>query len=408
MGIFVACAIALAPGRAHARAVTVVLVAHRPFAGPREAERVRLAIVRAARVSGWEVRAGDPVEAAALEAGRGVDASTLAFAGNVRRLHDEADAELRALDFAGARTALDDAEALLRRHLALPLVVRWLAETGVRRAIVEWSAGDAAAAREAIDRVLSLDPDRRLTTDEAHPELAALVETVRREREARPHVTVTVDASIPGATVWCDDEEAGTSPASLSIGTGRHVIRAQAPGSGVAVTEVEVGPQGMPPIQLVLPDSTAARRIRALPADLLRPGRPVAATVAEVASLADANVALVGLVTMHRGDLGVVLQAVGPGGAGSRLAVSLSGVDEAVGAILATDPGSRAVTLASHEWIAAPDPDPAGPIETPAFYERWWFWAATGMGLIGGAALTYGIAKPDAQPRFIGNDEGVD
>jgi len=408
LGIGLACAIVLVPAAARARTVAVVLVPHRPFAGPAEADRVRLAVVRAARASGWEVPAGDPIDRALAGTSGDVPASELGWTGNVRRLHDEADEALRSVDFAAARAKLEDAEALLRRHLDLPLVVPWLAETAARRAIVEWAAGDAAAARAAIDRVLSLDPGRRLTTDEAHPDLVALLEAVRREREARPHVTVSIGTgSVTGARVVLDDEVVGRSPASALVAPGRHVIRAEAPGYAVGVTEVEVGAEGSPPIDLHLEESADAHRFRDLPADLFRPGRPVTATVAQVASASGADVALVGLVTEHRGTLGVVLQAVGPDGAGSRLAVPIEGVDEAVGALLSADPGRRAVALSSHEWIAAPDPDAPVPRDR-AFWQRWYFWAAVGVGAIGGAALTYGLAQPEAEPRFVTDDHGVD
>jgi hypothetical protein len=55
-----------------------------------------------------------------------------------------------------------------------------------------------------------------------------------------------------------------------------------------------------------------------------------------------------------------------------------------------------------------PDPDPPRPVEGAPSYRRWWFWAAAGMGVIGGAALTYGLAKPSAEPRFVTDDGGVD
>jgi hypothetical protein len=163
----------------------------------------------------------------------------------------------------------------------------------------------------------------------------------------------------------------------------------------------------MPPIDLVLPESAQSRRLHELPLDLLRPGRPVGATIAEVAAASGAEATIVGLVTIHRGELGAVLQVVGPEGAGSRTAVPIERVDEAVTRLLSRDAGRRAVALSSHEWIAAPDPDPPRP-RARSVWERWWFWAAVGVGAIGGTALGYGLAQPSPEPRFVADDRGVD
>jgi len=398
-------AIGLLPAPAAARSVAVVLVAHRPHATVQGVERARVALVRSARLAGWEVPAISPADAAAASLTEEIDAARLGFTGNVRRLHEEADALMRAHDFAGAGARLEDAETLLRENLDLPLIVPWLAETRLRRGIVEWNAGDTVAARASLDRALSMDPGRRLTSFDAHPDLVVLLEEVRRERERRPHVTVKVAAGDVRARIVLDDVPVGFAPVGVEMLPGRHVLRAEAPGRRVAVTEVEVAEAGMPPIDLVLQESDDVRALRDLPDDLLHPGRPVADRLAILRAAVGADVALVGIVTTHRGRPSVVLQAVGPSGAGGRMAIPVASAGDAVPALLATDPGTRAVALASHPWISAPDPDEPGPREAPAWYTRWWVWAAGGVAAVGGAALVYSAAKPDAQRTFVGDPQ---
>ena len=149
-----------------------------------------------------------------------------------------------AMEFTQAQTAIG--------HAAERLQDRWLDEAArsllVRAyllgAMIELAADREAAASQALERALALEPQLVLTDEEHPPALRRRLDDLREAQARRSRVALTVATQPPGAWVRLGSEELGASPVRATVQSGVHWLRVTAPGFRSVSRLVEVGEDG--------------------------------------------------------------------------------------------------------------------------------------------------------------------
>jgi hypothetical protein len=372
----------LSPAAAAAEEVVGVLaVAEPPGPGAELAgatEQLREAI--AARVPG--------VLATAALRERMVGRSPPSSLAELERAHAGAIAAHAAGEFEASirtlRAVVDALEALPEGAEAFAQWTRAM----LRLARSEQELGRRAEAQAVLERLLRADPDVRADARHYPPSFAALVEDARARLGSLGVRRLAVEAG-PGARIFVEGREVGSSPVSLSLPPGRYRVSAlrgavRAPAVVADLSEedraveldlslVEVlRPDGGPGLALSAPDRPlelvrAASRLaldRAVATSLLRDG-DVGYLVAALHDVRRGKVE-------REGRLRLAAGAPPPGGI------------EALAAFLATGQASALVSTPTGPTLSLearpPASAPAGPLGPagPVARARSWRWAAIG------------------------------
>ncbi len=224
--VFAAWAIAIAAATPLAHADGVGVVAVSSTAGERVA-------VGAAMASAIDAGPGRPQRTSVDAVG---EARAAIVAGAVpigtlerfRRVRDQIDEGWRAfvrvqVDFAASRLSAARTEA--ESIVALPGGAALYADASLRLGAVLGHLGRLPESHAALSLALALDPDRPITLAEFSPDVVAAVDAVRSQTlPARP-LRITTEPA--GAAITVDGKEVGTSPLSLDVTHGQHVIVAR-------------------------------------------------------------------------------------------------------------------------------------------------------------------------------------
>jgi len=167
-----------------------------------------------------------------------------------------------------------------------------LARTWALRALIESNLEHAEQSEEALRIAARLRPDAELDPVVFPPDLRERHAALRAAARAEPPATRAVTTEPPGARIYLDGREVGTTPATVSAPAGRHYLRVVAPMHAARTLVIELGGSDEP-VRVALP----------APEDL-------AAHVLEVADLAALEVEASYLVRIDEATEGV---AVGEG-----------------------------------------------------------------------------------------------
>jgi TonB family protein len=104
-------------------------------------------------------------------------------------------------------------------------------------------SGTLAAGELVHDTTLVVAPTDTIVESEEEVQAAALLPAVLRDRvPVRSGGVLMVHTDPPGAVIEIDGEEAGTTPGTLPVPFGRHLLRLRRPGRQAVTQEVEVWP----------------------------------------------------------------------------------------------------------------------------------------------------------------------
>jgi hypothetical protein len=171
-------------------ATEIAVLAASPMASDRAAAE---ALARLFEAHGVTARAEPVAEAAQVHA---ITLATFAPLGQARRLVAEARKHDLLVEPDQADAKLDQAIERLAALRAIPGVEDELADAWILRGVVRFHSGDQAAARAAFARARALDPTRRLTPFEVHPDIARLYEGISPDGGVAPPLLGT-EASAP-------------------------------------------------------------------------------------------------------------------------------------------------------------------------------------------------------------------
>jgi hypothetical protein len=137
---------------------------------------------------------------------------------------------------AAARFAPDEAAALVARAEAAALdddaagepdIATALADVVLRRASLAADAGDEGKALGELRLLRRLDPGRRLDPAVHRPRL---IELFARAEPTEASAELRISSDPPGAVVWLDGRQLGSTPQAIAPAPGPHLLALVAPG----------------------------------------------------------------------------------------------------------------------------------------------------------------------------------
>lgn len=325
----------------------------------------------------------------------------------VRAGLDRADAAYREGRFGEATQALAELLAELARVPELPGAAAMAREARLLEASLAWASGDRSAAEQALARALVLDPEARLSTRRAPPELveryAALQVELLAARETswvEPRV-VLESATESEIEIEIESEieiEIDGVLGSRSVPAGDHFVVVYRPGAPPlaalrALDEawtIRPGPERIPDTE---PDAReqAERICSALELELL--------------VVAERREGRVGLQAHRCG------QGFGPRWLGEREQLG-AGVAAIVAGPFAAELGSLAAVWPVPAALTPPtEPPPVGEGPRKPWYRKGWIWGTSvGVAAIVGGAIATGVvlaATPDSSGVVVDADDFI-
>ena len=141
-----------------------------------------------------------------------------------RRLKDKADLGLSMVDLPVAADAYATALVAFEQGAAALTNIVEVVDTLDKQATTFALQGETAAARQAYEKALALDPGFRLGAD-APPRAKKIFDDVVKAWRNPPMGQLTVYATTGAAEVWVDGVPRGASPLTLDVPAGRHLVR---------------------------------------------------------------------------------------------------------------------------------------------------------------------------------------
>jgi len=107
----------------------------------------------------------------------------------------------------------------------------------------QFFSGDPAEARNSLRRLLTMDPGWDFPSNRRSPELASMIEGVRKELQSLSPSPLALSSTPDGATLWIDGVAFGRTPSSTPpLLPGRHLLRLTKEGYLSKQEMVFVGP----------------------------------------------------------------------------------------------------------------------------------------------------------------------
>ncbi|HEX9191979.1 MAG TPA: PEGA domain-containing protein, partial [Candidatus Deferrimicrobiaceae bacterium] len=267
-----------------------------------------------------------------------------------------------------AASLLDEAEREARGYRFDEGVRPYLSEIFLRKGTLKLWEGDPASAESFLARSRALRPG--FSPDPALFPPQFLAAWQRASDRPPPEAELIVRTMPPGAQVFVDGENRGTTPSRVRIASpGPHTVRLAHPGYRDAEREGQWLPGDSGILDVTLRGDTAARlgEILGVPAS----GKESGAILAEIAALA--GVRKIAIVLLEKGETGDSLRA-------NLYARSSDGGDAVPLGVKELSAGEQSAEDAA-KWAAARlaaagwPPVPADRKKRP-WYHTWWPWAA--------------------------------
>ncbi|HEY1101258.1 MAG TPA: PEGA domain-containing protein, partial [Myxococcota bacterium] len=195
------------------------------LAVPRDSEASRAAVLVAPNLR--DAFAGDgrftlPDLEALLD---GIDApSSVAQLAEAQRLKSKADLALSIVDLPVAADAYGQALVAFEQAAASVVDITEIVDAFDKQATTFVLQGDTAAANAAWARALALDPGFRVAPDAA-PRVKKAFDVVLKDYKVPALGKLTVYATTGAAEVWIDGVPRGSSPVTVEVPPGRHLVR---------------------------------------------------------------------------------------------------------------------------------------------------------------------------------------
>lgn len=141
-----------------------------------------------------------------------------------KRLKDKADLGLSMVDLPVAADAYADALVAFEQGAAAITNINDVVDTFEKQATTFALQGETAAAKQAFEKALALDPGFRVAAD-APPRAKKVFDDVVKGWRTPPMGQLTVYSTTGAAEVWVDGVQQGASPLTLDVAAGRHLVR---------------------------------------------------------------------------------------------------------------------------------------------------------------------------------------
>jgi len=304
-----------------------------------------------------------------------------------------------------ALTELVAAERTLQSLLHLPGASAFYVEVQTAIGLVAAQAQRLGLAEAAQRRASVVDPSRGVRAAEAAPGWVQRANEIALEVASAPVGEVEVVTQPAGARVFLDDNLLGTTPTTLRVTRGVHVLRVEADGYRAFGALLPVDAGARPAVRVELERDPVVTALSRLAAAAAAPDQPEVRRTLRALQVLGAPVASVWMVRTNplRDDRALLTRCTVDDCARSRRLE----LDD-VGADVSTygqplDPAGfgRDHTARDLAWLHATDAPhvPSAPALGPsAWWSRWYVWSAAAA-LVGGAVAlgAAATAEPDTQ-----------
>ncbi|HET6610683.1 MAG TPA: hypothetical protein VFG83_01785 [Kofleriaceae bacterium] len=217
----------VAAGAGPARARGIAIVARARPGAPAPAAQVAHAAAGAVTARGDRAVKDAQITSRAQVAAGAVPAARLAPFGRARALARDGWRDYLAVDFAHAKSLLEDAATAALAVVPLAGGRALLADIILRQGAVALAMGDGPRARADFSFARILDPEREVTIARFSPDV---VKSYAELLAPVGPMAWTVQTDPPGAQLKVDSGEPRPAPLTVQVARGRHLVVARAPG----------------------------------------------------------------------------------------------------------------------------------------------------------------------------------
>jgi hypothetical protein len=364
---------------------------------PRDEAKDRLEAMQTLLEDGLHVRWVSPktVERVAKEAPEAFPVADEEALEAISNRLGEAIRHMDRMETEAAAARLDDTEELARSFRFGETTRSYLAEVFLRRGILFLWKGDTGRAEEMLARSRALRPE--FSPDPAMFSPPFLDAWKRAGSRLPPQAELLVASLPPGAKIYLDGEEAGTTPARVHVsGQGPVHIRVLAEGYLRGEKTGQWLPGDFDSLEFSLvPDRNAVlAEILSSSPDGKEAGPILSRMIVETGA------SRVALLLLEEGKGGPVLRVLSqdqeqdvPAVLGT---VEWSGGNEGTGQIAA----STIEMLQQAGWPAQPETD----VALSPWYHEWWFWTLVGVAAVG---VAVGVGESGGGSGSAGSSSGT-
>ncbi len=236
LGTLVMMAVALhGLGGTYARAqhrsyVTIQVVSARPSTPPDRLAAFREWASRAASEQGLVVTPSAEAWVREHGATMGVTRRRLERFSEVERLLVRAREQTAELEEKDALRSLSQAARIVEDHIDVAGASHWLADIQIAIAVTAAQSGLQGVADAALEKAMTLAPNRGVRAAEAPPQVARRAKEIAARVMRGPVGMLDVRTRRPGARVFVNDRFVGTTPVRSRVRVGRHAVRLEAKG----------------------------------------------------------------------------------------------------------------------------------------------------------------------------------
>ncbi|MBN2494785.1 MAG: PEGA domain-containing protein [Deltaproteobacteria bacterium] len=301
--------------------------------------------------------------------------------------------------------AIEDLKEALRVAQAVfphPGSLALLAEIHLQLGLTHHALGQQAAADEAFETVLLLEPERQLDETVVNPLAVERFEQVRQGLLRSMKGSASLISRPPGARASVDGRDAGSAPVTIpDLLPGKHYFTLRLEGYRTWSGVLEVEPGRVARQEVFLAEGRSMQRVRLLSrlgagglgsasaadAEALRAGLDVEGLVL-LRVLSAAGRAMIEPAIYVRGGpridpLGVFAAEQAPAALAERVRRYLAGERASLAGLVQPPGGGAPGGLPPPEEVPPPG---------PAWYERWWVWTIAGVVVAGAVATGTALA----------------
>ena len=313
----------------------------------------------------------------------------------------------RELEDSAALNMTAEVTAQLSAVSQSPGAIALLAEAHLLAGAIFLARNRIDGAQARLRRALQLNPAIRAPPTRYAPRVRAELAALRGDPGPSAVLEVTVDASIPDATVFVDGRSVGPAPARLTdIPAGRHLVRVSAPGRLSFHTSVRLEPTRPSKVTARLLVDPEVDQISRVARWLVSP--PVRAeTVSLLARRAESDSVLLAEIRLsdQRGTTATATRAVVlrmEGRPPQAASLTTTDLRRALDALLRCDDATQLPSVAP-ALVAWPEPKPAlRPVpERPAWWTKPWVWAVFALVTTGAAAAAAAARNAEGPPDSV-------